>query len=152
GDGERIVHDGRGLVSPACLHQEQAWARTLTWDRAIQKQTSETRIAAGVIQGSVLAFNASVRWRTRATRGPYSATSRRTRFKAWSTLDNWGLTESTSEPASGAPSSRLSCHATDSTSPKRLLISVRGETSRPELERKGTVPTSSRTLLTTAAA
>jgi hypothetical protein len=33
----------------------------LTWERAIQKQTTEMRTAAGVIQVSVLDFNASVR-------------------------------------------------------------------------------------------
>jgi hypothetical protein len=46
---------------PACLHQDQAWDRRLTWDRAIQKQTNEMTTAAGVIEGSVLAFNSATR-------------------------------------------------------------------------------------------
>jgi hypothetical protein len=42
---------------PECVHQDRAWARTLTWERAIHKQTSETTTEAGVIQGSVRDFN-----------------------------------------------------------------------------------------------
>ena len=48
-------------VLAECLHQDRAWARRPTWDTAIQKQTNETRTAAGVIHVSVLAFSSAVR-------------------------------------------------------------------------------------------
>src|SRR5262249_49736224 len=56
-----------GARAPQRFHQDQAWHRKLIWDRATQKQTTEMITAAGVIQGKILAFNASVRSRTSVT-------------------------------------------------------------------------------------
>src|SRR5262249_36591217 len=143
---------GLALDWPAFAHQDRAWARTLTWERAIHKQINETMTEAGVIQGSVQDFKSWVRWRTCVTWDAYSAIEPCSVVRACSIRDTWVLAES--ESAFGSPSvkSRLSSHAAGPTSDRRLLSFVRRSTSRPGMERKGKLPTSSSTLLTTTAA
>ena len=51
-------------LRPGCLIHDQARDRMHSCDRAIQKLTDDTMMAAGVIQANTLAFNAVVRWRT----------------------------------------------------------------------------------------
>ena len=68
--------------------QADACTKRLTWDTAIQKQTTDVSTDSIIIQRSVLSFNCSVRCRTRCTSGSHSSSKPRILCSIRSTLVN----------------------------------------------------------------
>lgn len=129
------------------LPQDQACSRTLTWDRAIQRQTAVIRTDTVVIQPSVLSCSCFVRKRTSRTLGSYSWSCPRIDCKAWWRRVNWA-----SVSVSGSPRSRPNSHAAGPILATRLLRSLRRSRSSPDSDSDGKMLTASRTPLTTMAA